>query len=659
MEVIHSLGSLSINKSVNENVGFLLTNKKGSYCSFFNAPASRYHGLFYFDEKSMDIHKFVESIEMTGNNDVSNLKNGFYFAERRKGDVVESFRMPKNFNSLIYELSRENDINLILDCKGSYDDREWGRYYDISKEKNCVIVKFTKRTNRKEDSSDGAEEFVLYRVVKSNNNFYEKNDRWFERHYSYDEERNSPPFNRHIYNALRLKGSKFVFSMSKNKDNAIKECEHIFNDLDAIKTKEKENFFNILKNDAMKKIIKNDKIKQEIKVAYINTFNSLNNLIIDNKNDYGLLAGLPWFFQFWSRDTLVSLKALSKINKNLEEKMLYNYLNNINDDGRLSNLARRHFSKNLGSADAHGWLFLRCNDIIKKINKDKEITNSIKKSIGIIKNNKNSDSARTKEYLKKCNLLINKKENAYHKIIYEVESSLEKSINGLLKFHTKDSFEFNEAKETWMDTDFGGDCRKGARIEIQALRLNVYRLMFELTQNNKYRILENTLKIRLKQKFWNGQILADGLDDFTIRPNIFIAAYAYPDLLTGKEWEICFENVLEKLWLDWGGLSTIDKNNPLYTDAYTGEQNIKSYHRGDSWFWVNNLSALILNKINKLKFNKNIKKIIDASTEEILWKGCIGCHAELSSAKELQSKGCFNQAWSNAMYIELIEELFQ
>ena len=170
--------------------------------------------------------------------------------------------------------------------------------------------------------------------------------------------------------------------------------------------------------------------------------------------------------------------------------------------------------------------------------------------------------------------------------------------------------------------------------------------------------MENILKSKIKNRFWNGKILADGLNDFTIRPNIFIAAYVYQELLTDKEWETCFDNTLKCLWLDWGGLSTIDKNNPMFAPLSTGE-NIKSYHRGDSWFWINNLAALTLNRINKLKFNKNIKKIIDASTEEILWKGCIGCHSELSSAKELSSNGCFNQAWSNAMFIELIDEVFQ
>src|SRR3989344_4981104 len=112
MEIIHNLGALSIKKGVDEDIGFLLANKKGGYCSFFNSPASRYHGLFYFDEKNMEMYRLIESIEITGYNGVSILKNNFHAVERVKNDLVESFLMPKNFNSLIYELSSENDIGL-------------------------------------------------------------------------------------------------------------------------------------------------------------------------------------------------------------------------------------------------------------------------------------------------------------------------------------------------------------------------------------------------------------------------------------------------------------------------------------------------------------------------------------------------------------------
>ncbi|MBI3027880.1 hypothetical protein HYY70_07260 [Candidatus Woesearchaeota archaeon] len=611
MKVTHLIKNLSIRKTINGNLGFLITNKKGSYCSFFNNSFSRYQGLFFFDSKSMSMYKFIDDIYIVDDAIATSLTNGCYYIQREKGNVEESFAMPAGFNSLIYELSKEREIDLLLDCKNSYDNREWGRHYDIFAEEGCIIVKFTKRTDRKEDFSDGLEEFVLYLAIKSDGIGYKKNDRWVLRNYPCDEERKSLPFKRYVYNALRLNGGKFVFSMGKNKNDAIKECQKLFKNIRQIKSMEKKYFYDFLKNDAIKNILNNRRVSNKIKIAYANALNSLNSLIVNDESHPRIFAGLPWFFQFWSRDTLISLKAASKINCKNSEKIILNYLKNIKNYGRLPNLAGRHGSIALENADAHGWLFFRCWEFIESL----------------------------------------------HKNIYEIEASLEKSIYKLSKFHAKNGFEHNEPKETWMDTDFGNDKREGARIEIQALRLNMYKLMFELTQNQKYKIIENTSKNKVKEEFWNGKLLADGLGDFTIRPNIFIAAYIYPDLLGRNEWESCFENALQSIWLEWGGLSTIDKNNKLFTDAHTGEDT-RSYHRGDSWFWINNLAALTLSRINNRRFKKQIQKIIDASTEEILWKGCIGCHSELSSAKELSSKGCFNQAWSNAIYIELIDEIF-
>jgi GH15 family glucan-1,4-alpha-glucosidase len=46
-----------------------------------------------------------------------------------------------------------------------------------------------------------------------------------------------------------------------------------------------------------------------------------------------------------------------------------------------------------------------------------------------------------------------------------------------------------------------------------------------------------------------------------------------------------------------------------------------------------------------------------ASSKEMLFSGVIGCGSELSSARELRSEGAFNQAWSNALFIELMHEL--
>ena len=658
MKIIHNLGVLSISKATDKNAGFLLSNKQGSYCSFFSKPTSRYHGFFYFDPKSMEMYKFVESIELRGKNDAELLKNGFYHAERVKGEIVENFFMPMGFNSLIYELSESSEIDLVLDCKKSFDNRTWGRNYEILEENGCIIVKFTKKTDKREDESDGKPEFSMYLAIKADNPGFETINEWIERHYSDDEKRNSPPFKRHVYRTLKLKGKKFVLSISKSRESAAKESEHAFNNLENLKLQEKRHFYDLLALEHVKKAIANKNIGNDAKIAYVNAADSLNNLAVHDKGHSGILAGFPWFFQLWSRDALISLKALSKINKSLAENILANYLSMIGNDGRLPNLLGTAGSKSVGSADSAGWLFARCGNLIDKINKDRETINSIKKSMYWIKNSTLASGEKIREYIKNCNSIISKKENEYYTLLYGVEKALEKCINGQLKFHTKDGLELNEPLETWMDTDFGNDDRKGSRIELQALRLNMYKLAFELTQNHKYKVLENTLKIKVRQKLWNGKILADGLNDSTIRPNLFIAAYIYPELLSVREWEICFENALKNLWLEWGGLSTIDKNNKLFTDYNTGENN-KSYHRGDSWFYLNNLAAIQLNKINPKKFQKQIQKIISASTEDILWKNCIGCASELSSAKELTPTGCFNQAWSNAMYMELIDEIFK
>ena len=114
---------------------------------------------------------------------------------------------------------------------------------------------------------------------------------------------------------------------------------------------------------------------------------------------------------------------------------------------------------------------------------------------------------------------------------------------------------------------------------------------------------------------------------------------------------------MKSLWLEWGGVSTIDKKNPEFHSISTGE-NPASYHCGDSWYWINNLAAICVNRLDKRLFRDYINKIINASTHEIIYLGIIGHHAELSSAKKQTAEGCLAQAWSAAMYIELVDELY-
>jgi glycogen debranching enzyme len=224
-----------------------------------------------------------------------------------------------------------------------------------------------------------------------------------------------------------------------------------------------------------------------------------------------------------------------------------------------------------------------------------------------------------------------------------------------------------------MDTGAGNDVRKGIRLEIQALTLAMYKFMqylAKLTKNDaqlkEYKELEESFAKKVKNLLWTNSFLADGFDngerDNTIRPNVFIAAYVYPELLSKEEWVKCFETVLPRLWCDWadkgGGLATIDKESELFQKDYSGENN-KSYHRGDSWYYLNCLAAIVMHKTDPEKFKKYVDDILKSSTNALLYNGIIGHLAELSSASHFESTGSLAQAWSEAFYIELINELYE
>ena len=103
-------------------------------------------------------------------------------------------------------------------------------------------------------------------------------------------------------------------------------------------------------------------------------------------------------------------------------------------------------------------------------------------------------------------------------------------------------------------------------------------------------------------------------------------------------------------------LSSIDKKDKLFKPEYTGHNNL-SYHRGDSWYWINNLAAICMADLDRKKYHHFIDSIFHASQNEMLFSGCIGHSAELSSASKQKSEGCVAQAWSAATFVELAEKI--
>ncbi len=541
---------------------FLLSNKKGDYLWLNSEPQSRYEGWFCYLEKLNNIYRLIESISVQESSAVEEIVNYSHRVERRRGDLVESFRISHDSSIFEYQLSKKRKINVFFDVRESYNSGE-SLDYEVESGKEAITVSFNKK---------------IFLAVKSEKGSALKEK--IVRHYQYDQDRSSYPFQREVVYGLSLYGKRFIFSVAESKKKALEGLKkRVFSDVSLLKEKEVDE--NLAKE-------------------------ALSSLLVSTKKRKGLFAGLPWFFQFWQRDEAISMKSLYFLKQEQAKEIFFRLLKSSFSKG----------PRGLLNIDAPGWLFKRADVFLPSL------------------------SSSEKRVVERKGKLF-------------IKNISERTVNG---------FFINNPNETWMDTLV----RDGARIEMQAMVLNVYRLLGELSEKNKeknfYEKKEKETRERVREAFFENGYLYDGyypktnFKDYTVRPNIFIAYYIYPELLSKEEWSACFQKTLDCLWLSWGGVSTVDKNNSNFFQKHTGEDS-RSYHQGDSWFFLNNLVALVLYRNDKEKFKDYIEKIKQASKEELVWMGAVGCHGEVSSAEKLESRGCLNQAWSSAMYLEMIKEV--
>ena len=331
-----------------------------------------------------------------------------------------------------------------------------------------------------------------------------------------------------------------------------------------------------------------------LKAGAIACRKSLDDLTVEN----GVLAGFPWFTDCWSRDELLALPALDK------------------------NLAKRIINKYL----AIEWVSGKIPVVIGH----KELTSD---SLGILcwaillTKPKFSFAEKT--------LLKNK--------LMDAVTQLEKTENEL-------GLIYSGPNESWMDS-IG---REGFLIETQAHYANILHLAHKLTNDKKYNEKRVSLLKNIRKHFLLvGRKKIDKLGESLARPNIFLAAFFAPELQTKNEWELSFESYLPHLWLRWGGLSTID----VKSADFKGTDTKDGYHNGSSWFYINNITAIVLEDINKNKYKHFIEEIINSSTEEILWHNFIGKPGEISIASKLDSWGCGIQAFSACTYLYYLNRL--
>ncbi|HVY01701.1 MAG TPA: amylo-alpha-1,6-glucosidase [Candidatus Nanoarchaeia archaeon] len=575
----------------------LLTNNIGSFFFFSPVPFSKYSGLFIREEDK--IFKCIEEIKQN-NRELKQTEyspqsfTNLYGSEKEN----EKFSFSLGKNALLYETNSGKEVTIVLDCRKVDDYSNWGRYYEVTKEKDLIVIKYKKVKDSREQSQD---EYEFYTVLKADSADFSLINSWEERFYSFDSFRNDS-CNRYVYNCISLTSKKIGFGFSLDKSKAIALA------YEAYKKSTSLNF-------SPKEIPKNNKVKikdSRIEYCYELSRRALSSLEVNTKNS-GIYAGLPWFHQFWTRDTALSAKAFLSINEiDFVKEILLKMLSSAKEDGLIPN---RLPHSDLNSIDGSGLVVSRIKDMLSSLSKQ--------------------DKKQVQERIKRIALNI-------------------------LTFHSKDQLIVSKPYESWMDTDL----RSGALIEIQALQLSMYKTLRELSNELKdkkastlFLNLEKELKKIVLDNFYVNEDLIDCIGSKARRPNVFLAYYFYPELLSSAQWSKVFDKHLDCLYLEWGALSTIDVKNKYFQASHSGTTNT-SYHKGDSWFFINNLAAICLARVDRRKYGRYINRILDASTIDILDKGIFGFHSELSSASHQEANGCLAQLWSSAMYVELIEELF-
>lgn len=601
----------------------MIANGYGSY--YCVDEDISYQGWYQHQTNPWRMQKIIESITPLQEGDIKEFYHQLYGLRR----VFESGAQDTvilHQKTLLYTTLSIKEVLLTLDHRESYELSRLGRAYDIDIQEDFVLISFT----QKNDGGIEQQHFVGIKGVRSATLVNE----WKEKEYETDKRRNAQS-TYWVFEAIKfVPGHKIVFSSASSKAEARTLCDiayHHYEDIVTnvhLQSKEQLPHFNHVRQSRM---------HSAVSMASWSLRQLHQKFQFDHKVITGIYAGYPWFFQLWSRDELISLGGLMVLAQEQNSPELYTQIKDIlarHLKSILANgtLANRYPHSDLGSIDAFGWLAKRITDFLELLKEEKKLYTLFEIP----------------------ELLF------WYKL-------LEEGLQKAKKYHQEKGLYKNGFNETWMDTSHNDDGRSGFRIEIQALYYAVYDALITLGKS-----VDNpqTTKLLEEQKFFKENIrkyffingkLIDGFNearDEAHRPNVFLAGFVAYDLFSDEEWKKIILEHLEHLLMPWGGISTIEPTHPLFKSRYTGQTN-ESYHRGDSWYFINNIAAVLMHKVDSRLFKDAIDLIAQASATDILDLGWAGHGSEVSSAQEQEAHGCLAQAWSVATYLELMKQLFR
>ena len=348
----------------------------------------------------------------------------------------------------------------------------------------------------------------------------------------------------------------------------------------------------------------------------------------------GIFAGLPWFDNYWGRDSFISLPGATFVTGNFSDarEILLSFARFQEKDSSSTNYGRipnivTPTSVAYNTADGTPWFVKQMYDYVKI----------------------SDDTA----------------------LIRELFPVIRRSIEGTVRYHI-DSLGFlvHGNAESWMDAVGPGgpwSPRGNRACDVQALWY--YQLLigsFEAeylgrhSLSGKWKALADRVEknfnlyfVDKENKLVYDHLNADGSPSHELRPNQLFCL----DIVTSEDVrESMVKTVTANLVYEHGvgTLAQSDSNfHPFHHyEPYYVQDAV--YHNGIVWTWLNGhaIYALTRNDEEDLTF-----KITKNMVHQILHRGCVGTLSELLDAEtrsgetEPRLSGAFSQAWSLAEFI--------
>lgn len=424
----------------------------------------------------------------------------------------------------------------------------------------------------------------------------------------------------------KQKSFKLAIGIGDTKKETIELVKQSLQNSDRMIEKRKNRMEKLLRETRIK--TQNDRFNRALMWAKI----SMDALIM-NQVTKGIFAGLPWFNNYWGRDSFISLPGASLVTGNFAEarKILTSFASFQEKDKTNSNYGRipniiTTTHKSYNTADGTPRFVIAALDYYKY----------------------SGDKSFVKE-------------------IFPV---IERSIEGTLKYHSgKNIFLVHGDEETWMDAvgPDGAWTPRGDRAnDIQALwyqQLLAGAEFAKLIKKNK--LANNWIKLaeELKKNFnqifvsdeknsIHDHLNADGTVDSKLRPNQIFCA----PILNEESRAKVLGNVVANLTYVYGvaSLNQFDEQFHPYHQNLPYYAKDAAYHQGIVWTW---LSGEVISEL--CRFERQVKafQLTDNLVHQIMNRGAVGTISELLDSHprpgsvEPDVSGTFTQAWSLAEFI--------